>query len=86
MKGAQTAVLAAAFTVTLEVNDHYLQRKRDPAAYAVGGALAGFVHSLVSLPFAPVSMVRKVAVMGAIGVAFSFAQEFLDTTIVESSP
>lgn len=86
MKGAQTAALAAAFTATLEVNDHYLQRKRDPATYAVGGAMAGFVHSLVSLPFAPVSMVRKAAVMGAVGAAFSFLQEYMGTTIAESSP
>lgn len=86
MKGAQTAALASAFSVALEINDHYLQRKRDPAAYAVGGAMAGIAHGVVSRPFAAASTIKKMVVMGAAGAAFSFAHDYFQSKPDESSP
>lgn len=86
MKGAQTAALATAFSVALEINDHYLQRKRDPPAYAVGGTLAGIAHGLVSRPFSPASTIKKIVVMGAAGAAFSFVHDYFETTPAGPSP
>lgn len=86
MKGAQTAALASAFSVALEINDHYLQRKRDPAAYAVGGVMAGIAHGVVSRPFAAASTIKKMVVMGAAGAAFSFANDYFQSKPDESSP
>lgn len=77
MQGAQTSALAAAFTITLEVNDHYLKRKRDAFTYAIAGTIAGLTQGVLVRPFTVTLTLQRTSLLAGVGAVYALIEEHL---------